>query len=64
MRNLPTDTANQHLVRAIARLAKDFGYETIAEGVEDAETLATLVDYGIDFAQGFHIGRPSPTTSS
>ncbi len=63
VRNLPADTSNQHLVRAIARLAKDFGYETIAEGVEDAETLAMLVDYGVDFAQGSHIGRPSPTTS-
>jgi PAS domain S-box-containing protein len=60
VRNLPTDTANQHLVRAIARLAKDFGFQTIAEGVEDAATLAMLVDYGVDFAQGFHIGRPSP----
>jgi PAS domain S-box-containing protein len=64
VRNLPTDTANQHLVRAIARLAKDFGYETIAEGVEDAGTLAMLTDYGVDFAQGFYLGRPSPTTSS
>ena len=59
VRNLADDTSNQHLVRAIAGLAKDFGYETIAEGVEDAETLAMLVDYGVDFAQGFHIGRPS-----
>ncbi|HTS72160.1 MAG TPA: EAL domain-containing protein [Gaiellaceae bacterium] len=64
VRDLPADTSNQHLVRAIARLAKDFGYETIAEGVEDAETLTMLLDYGIDFAQGFHLGRPSPTTSS
>jgi predicted signal transduction protein with EAL and GGDEF domain len=64
VRNLPADTSNQHLVRAIAGLAKDFGYETIAEGVEDAETLAMLVDYGVDFAQGFHIGRPSPITNS
>jgi PAS domain S-box-containing protein len=62
VRNLPADRANQHLVKAIAQLAKDFGYETIAEGVEDAETLAMLTDYGVDFAQGFHIGRPSPTS--
>jgi PAS domain S-box-containing protein len=59
--NLATDTSNQHLVKAIAQLAKDFGYETIAEGVEDAETLSMLTDYGIDYAQGFHIGRPSPS---
>jgi len=64
VRNLATDTSNQHLVKAIARLAKDFGYETIAEGVEDAETLAMLADYGVDFAQGFHVGRPSPITSA
>jgi PAS domain S-box-containing protein len=63
VRNLPADTSNQHLVRAIARLAKDFGYETIAEGVEDDETLAMLTDFGIDFAQGFHLGRPSPITT-
>lgn len=62
VRNLPADTANQHLVRAIAQLARDFGYQTIAEGVEDAETLAMLADYGIDFAQGYHIGHPSPLT--
>jgi len=64
VRNLATDTSNQHLVKAIAQLAKDFGYETIAEGVEDAETLAMLRDYGVDYAQGFHIGRPSPITSA
>jgi PAS domain S-box-containing protein len=59
VRELRTNRANQHLVRAIIGLAKDFGYETIAEGVEDAETLALLARYGVDFAQGFHLGRPS-----
>ncbi len=64
VRNLASDISNQHLVKAIAQLAKDFGYETIAEGVEDAETLTMLVEYGVDFAQGFHLGRPLPITSS
>jgi PAS domain S-box-containing protein len=59
VRELRTNRANQHLVRAIIGLAKDFGYETIAEGVEDAETLTLLEGYGVDFAQGFHFGRPS-----
>lgn len=57
--DLATNRANQHLVKAIVGLAKDFGYQTIAEGVEDAETLALLEDYGVDYAQGFHLGRPS-----
>jgi EAL domain-containing protein (putative c-di-GMP-specific phosphodiesterase class I) len=59
VRELPTNRANQHLVKAIVGLAKDFDYETIAEGVEDAQTLTLLGDYGVDFAQGFHLGRPS-----
>jgi PAS domain S-box-containing protein len=58
--DLVTNQANQHLVKAIVGLARDFGYQTIAEGVEDAETLALLKDYGVDFAQGFFLGRPAP----
>jgi EAL domain-containing protein (putative c-di-GMP-specific phosphodiesterase class I) len=34
--------------------------ETIAECVEDAETLALLSEYEVDYAQGFHVGRPRP----
>ncbi len=60
VRDIASNPANQHLVKATVGLAKDFGYETIAEGVEDAECLALLKEYGVDFAQGFHIGRPAP----
>jgi PAS domain S-box-containing protein len=64
VRELGSNRANQHLVKAIVGLARDFGYQTIAEGVENSETLALLKDYGVDFAQGFHLGRPSPIDSS
>jgi EAL domain-containing protein (putative c-di-GMP-specific phosphodiesterase class I) len=60
VRDLTTNEANQHLVKAIVGLASNFGCQTIAEGVEDAETLALLKEYGVDFAQGFHLGRPAP----
>ncbi len=60
VRDLASNPANQHLVKAIVGLADGFGYETIAEGVEDAETLALLRGYGVDFAQGFYLGRPAP----
>ena len=58
VRDLVSNLANQHLVKATVGLARDFGYETIAEGVEDAETLALLKRYGVHFAQGYHVGRP------
>jgi PAS domain S-box-containing protein len=60
VRNIASNPANQHLVKATVGLAKDFGYETIAEGVEDAENHALLGEYGVDFAQGFYLGRPGP----
>jgi EAL domain-containing protein (putative c-di-GMP-specific phosphodiesterase class I) len=28
--------------------------------VEDEETLAKLVTLGVDYAQGYHLGRPAP----
>jgi EAL domain-containing protein (putative c-di-GMP-specific phosphodiesterase class I) len=34
--------------------------KTIAEFVENEETLLFLEQYGVDFGQGFHIGRPAP----
>ena len=60
VRDLVANPANQHVVKAIVNLARGFGQETIAEGVEDAQTLDLLRDYGVDFAQGFYIGRPAP----
>ena len=60
VRDLATSSANQHVVKAIVTLAHGFGCQTIAEGVEDEETLNLLRDYGVNFAQGFYVGRPAP----
>jgi EAL domain-containing protein (putative c-di-GMP-specific phosphodiesterase class I) len=64
VRDLPTNAGNQHLVKAIVNIAQGFGQQTIAEGVEDAETLELLREYGVDLAQGFHLGRPQPIALS
>jgi EAL domain-containing protein (putative c-di-GMP-specific phosphodiesterase class I) len=47
-------------VIAINRVAKKIGVKTIAELVESEETIASLREIGIDFAQGFGISRPRP----
>jgi EAL domain-containing protein (putative c-di-GMP-specific phosphodiesterase class I) len=39
---------------------RGFGQRTVAEGVEDAETLELLRTLGVDYAQGYAIGRPRP----
>ena len=60
VRGLVSSAPNQHLVKAIVSLARGFGHRTIAEGVEDQETLELLREYGVDFAQGYFLGRPAP----
>jgi EAL domain-containing protein (putative c-di-GMP-specific phosphodiesterase class I) len=60
VRDLTTNSANRHLVRAVVALAHGFGAQTIAEGVEDEATLTLLRIEQVDFAQGFHVGRPAP----
>ena len=60
VRDLASSSGNRHVIEAITGLANGFGQRTIAEGVEDHETLALLSDFGVDFAQGYHLGRPAP----
>jgi PAS domain S-box-containing protein len=64
VRDLATNQTNQYLVKAIVSLARGLGQKTIAEGVEDEGTLALLHEYGVDFAQGYHLGRPAPMTQA
>ncbi len=58
--SLMTSRTNQLVVQSLVTIARGLGKRTIAEYVGDEETLAMLRAYGVDFAQGFHIGRPRP----
>jgi len=60
IRNLLHDPVDKHLVLAMVHLAESLGKQTIAEFVEDQEILDMLREIGLDYAQGFHIGRPRP----
>jgi diguanylate cyclase (GGDEF)-like protein len=58
VRGAATDPENAAIVRTIIQMAKSLNLKTIAEGVEDAETLGFLRLCQCDEAQGYHIGRP------
>ena len=58
IRELPRSDADQLTVQAIVQIAKGLGKTTIAEFVQDDLTATMLRDYGVDMAQGFHLGRP------
>jgi PAS domain S-box-containing protein len=60
VRNLLASPADSQVVQAIIGVARQFQIETIAEGVEDQPTLDELQRLGIDYAQGYWIGRPAP----
>ena len=64
VRDLATDPASSHVVQAVVALARGFGLQTVAEGVEDAATLELLGELGVDLAQGYHIARPAPLAES
>ena len=61
IRDLADDPTSQVMVESLVALARGLGKQTIAEGVEDERCLRLLEDYGVDYAQGFLIGRPRPT---
>lgn len=60
VRSCTTSQTDQLLVRAAVDIARGMGKETIAEYVGDDETVELLRTLGVDYAQGFHVGRPAP----
>jgi PAS domain S-box-containing protein len=56
--------ADRRVVQSIIGIARQFDLLTIAEGVEDADTLKLLRQMGADKAQGYHIGHPAPVADT
>jgi diguanylate cyclase (GGDEF)-like protein len=60
IKDLLSSHTSQMIVRSLVQLAKGLGKKTIAEFVEDQETLNLLRQEGVDYAQGYHIARSEP----
>ena len=58
IRNLPNDHDNQLFVKAILSVARGLHKTTIAECVEDEETLEMLREFGVDCVQGYFFEKP------
>lgn len=58
IRNLSRSREDRIFVKAITDIAHGMGKRVVAEFVEDGETLGVLEELGVDFAQGYHFGRP------
>ncbi|HET7203983.1 MAG TPA: EAL domain-containing protein [Steroidobacteraceae bacterium] len=60
IRNLASDNVNQAMVTAMIKLARSLKFQVIAEQVEDLSALDSARRMGVDFVQGYHVGRPTP----
>ena len=62
MQGLSTNQLQQQRVKGLVEAAKRKGVETIAERVEDANTMAVLWQLGIEFIQGYFVNAPEDVT--
>jgi diguanylate cyclase (GGDEF)-like protein/PAS domain S-box-containing protein len=64
IQHITEDDTDKEVVKSMVGIAHSLGMQTVAEGVEDAATLELVRSFGVDLAQGFHVGRqvalPSP----
>jgi len=58
IKNLKDNARNRTITRAIVNLSKTLGIRTIAEYVEDEEIYNIIKECGIDYAQGYYVGKP------
>ena len=61
VQSLDTSKVDRAMVQSMNQIAHALNKKTIAEFVQNEKTLNILRDYGVDFAQGHHLGKPLPT---
>lgn len=62
VKSMATNPVDEAMVKAMNEIAHALGKQTVAEFVEDDATMKLLRAYGIDYAQGYFLGRPNVVT--
>jgi len=60
VKDILVDEGDKHIVDAIISMAKALNKKTVAEGVEEKETLDYLKKAGVDYIQGYYFAKPMP----
>lgn len=60
VQDMVKDTTHQVMVSAINQICRSMGIKTIAEFVENGETIVALEEIGVDYLQGYAMGKPQP----
>ncbi|MDD3839430.1 MAG: EAL domain-containing protein, partial [Clostridia bacterium] len=59
IRDIDSDSNRQELFKNLLSYAKNRHIKTIAEGIETKAEMHTLIEFGVDYVQGFYLGKPS-----
>jgi len=60
VRHCTTNETDRILISAVVQIARGMGKRTIAEFVADQESVDVLTQLGVDYGQGYFLGRPEP----
>lgn len=58
IRNLVKNPVDQKMVRLIAEIGREAGMKTVAEYVQSGPAFSLLAELGVDYAQGYYVGKP------
>lgn len=58
IRDIDKDIYKRSFVKSLSIFGKNTGTKILAEGIETSEELNALIDLGVDYGQGFYLGRP------
>ncbi len=61
VKQITTDENAKKITQTIIKFASNLNIKTVAEFVEDKAALNLLEEMGVDFIQGYYIGKPKPT---
>ena len=62
IRGLSSSRVDREIVSSIVDVARSLDRETVGERVNDERTLELMKQLGVDYAQGFHLGPPTPVS--
>lgn len=63
IKDIATNADSRFFVKTLMDFANGFGLKTVAEFVENGEIAKILLDMGVDFLQGYYLGKPENTRS-
>ncbi|WP_439510356.1 ammonium transporter [Marinimicrobium koreense] len=63
VKDICRDSTARVMVGSINNIGQEMGLKTVAEFVESADILEALRELGVDFAQGYYLGKPKPLTA-